>query len=282
MTTILPALDKLLACRKGDAKGHVWLVGAGPGDADLLTVKALRLISAAEVVVYDRLVSEEILALIPSDALCIDVGKKPGCHAMAQPQIDRLLVELATAGQRVIRLKGGDPFIFGRGGEEMLALREAGIPCEIVPGITAATGCAAATGIPLTHRGLAQSVRFITGHGKEGMPVLDWLSLRDPAQTLVFYMGLTWCEALSEELRAAGRQANTPVAIVERGTRADQRVTLTSLCQLADTVAREKPQSPALLIIGDVVSLYDATSIFTPSASKAATNCAEMPLSVIR
>ncbi|WP_380180690.1 uroporphyrinogen-III C-methyltransferase [Kalamiella sp. sgz302252] len=282
MTKLLPAFDKLLAARAGKAKGHVWLVGAGPGDAELLTVKALRLISSAEVVVYDRLVSEEILALIPSAALCIDVGKQPGSHAMAQTQINQLLVELAAAGQQVIRLKGGDPFIFGRGGEEMLALKEAGIACNIVPGITAATGCAAATGIPLTHRGLAQSVRFITGHGQQGLPQLEWQSLRDPRQTLVFYMGLTWCEALSENLRTAGRRANTPVAIIERGTRSDQRVITTTLKQLAETAARERPQSPALLIVGDVVALYDATSTFTPSASKAAIDCAEMPLSVIR
>ncbi|MGB9098655.1 uroporphyrinogen-III C-methyltransferase [Erwinia sp.] len=257
MTTQIAGLDKLLSGDlQQDRRGSVWLVGAGPGDVDLLTVKALRMIQQAEVVVYDRLVSQEILALIPPTALSIDVGKTPGFHGLKQAQINQLLVELASAGQTVIRLKGGDPFIFGRGGEEMTCVQEAGIACHIVPGITAATGCAAATGIPLTHRDMAQSVRFITGHGKDGKPQLDWYSLKDPRQTLVFYMGLTWCEALSERLIAFGREAETPVAIIERGTRADQRVSLTTLQQLAVTVAREKPQSPALLIVGDVVRLY--------------------------
>lgn len=257
MTIQIAGLDKLLSGDlQQDRRGSVWLVGAGPGDVDLLTVKALRMIQQAEVVVYDRLVSQEILALIPPTALSIDVGKTPGFHGLKQAQINQLLVELASAGQTVIRLKGGDPFIFGRGGEEMTCVQEAGIACHIVPGITAATGCAAATGIPLTHRDMAQSVRFITGHGKDGKPQLDWYSLKDPRQTLVFYMGLTWCEALSERLIAFGREAETPVAIIERGTRADQRVSLTTLQQLAVTVAREKPQSPALLIVGDVVRLY--------------------------
>lgn len=259
MTTHIAGLDKLLASESQRHQvGSIWLVGAGPGDPELLTVKALRLIQQAEVVVFDRLVSEAILALVPPGALSIDVGKTPGFHGMKQSQINQLLVELAAAGQKVIRLKGGDPFIFGRGGEEMASAQQAGIACHIVPGITAAVGCAAATGIPLTHRDMAQSVRFITGHGKEGKPKLDWYSLKDPCQTLVFYMGLTWCEALSERLIAFGRDAQTPVAIVERGTRADQRVTLTSLRQLAETVRREKPQSPALLIVGEVVQFYRA------------------------
>nr|WP_024967874.1 uroporphyrinogen-III C-methyltransferase [Pantoea sp. IMH] len=269
MTTLLPSLEKLLTSVKSCKAGAVWLVGAGPGDVDLLTVKALRLIEHAEVVVFDRLVSPEILALIPATALSIDVGKTPGFHGLKQTQINQLLVELAAAGQQVIRLKGGDPFIFGRGGEEMSCIREAGIACHIVPGITAATGCAAATGIPLTHRDMAQSVRFITGHGKEGRPDLAWHSLRDARQTLVFYMGLTWCEALSEALIAHGRRADTPVAIIEKGTRPDQRVMVTTLGELAETVKRQSPQSPSLLILGDVVSLYRATSTSTPSASKA-------------
>ena len=269
MTTLLPSLEKLLTSVKRSKAGAVWLVGAGPGDVDLLTVKALRLIENAEVVVFDRLVSPEILALIPATALSIDVGKTPGFHGLKQTQINQLLVELAAAGQQVIRLKGGDPFIFGRGGEEMSCIRDAGIACHIVPGITAATGCAAATGIPLTHRDMAQSVRFITGHGKEGRPDLAWQSLRDARQTLVFYMGLTWCEALSEALIAHGRRADTPVAIIEKGTRPDQRVMVTTLGELAETVKRHSPQSPSLLILGDVVSLYRATSTSTTSASKA-------------
>ncbi|MEM6159540.1 uroporphyrinogen-III C-methyltransferase [Erwinia sp. P6884] len=270
MTTILPSLEKLLTSAQSSKAGAVWLVGAGPGDVDLLTVKALRLIENAEVVVFDRLVSDEILARIPATALSIDVGKTPGFHGLKQAQINQLLVELAAAGQQVIRLKGGDPFIFGRGGEEMSCIQDAGIACHIVPGITAATGCAAATGIPLTHRDMAQSVRFITGHGKDGRPDLEWQSLRDARQTLVFYMGLTWCGALSERLIANGRRSDTPVAIVEKGTRADQRVIITTLAALPETVRQQSPQSPSLLILGDVVSLYRATSTSTPRASNAA------------
>lgn len=253
--------------------GSVWLVGAGPGAADLLTVRALRLIEQAQVVVYDRLVSAEVMALIPPEALCIDVGKTPGFHAMSQQQINQLLVDLARAGQQVLRLKGGDPFVFGRGGEEMQWLQQAGIACHIVPGITAATGCAAASGIPLTHRGLAQSVRFITGHHSSGKPEHDWRSLRDAQQTLVFYMGLTWCAELSAQLIAHGRDAATPVAIVERGTRADQRVLVTRLDRLAATVAEQQPQSPGLLIIGDVVGLYTAAQAAMHNAESAP--CAE-------
>ncbi|MTD26147.1 uroporphyrinogen-III C-methyltransferase [Erwinia sorbitola] len=257
MATKIPSLDKLLLRgATSQQAGAVWLVGAGPGAVDLLTVRALRLIEQADVVVYDRLVSAEILALIPPASLGIDVGKTPGFHGMKQSQINQLLADLALAGHQVIRLKGGDPFIFGRGGEEMVWLQQAGVTCHIVPGITAATGCAAASGIPLTHRDLAQSVRFITGHGRDGKPELDWQSLRDARQTLVFYMGLTWCAALSERLIASGRDAQTPVAIIERGTRVDQRTLITRLDQLAQTVAEQQPQSPSLLIVGDVVSLY--------------------------
>jgi len=276
MTAKIPSLDKLLAGNMVPGQqGAVWLVGAGPGAVDLLTVRALRLIEQAEVVVYDRLVSPEILALIPPGALSIDVGKTPVFHGMKQSQINQLLEDLARAGRQVVRLKGGDPFIFGRGGEEMVWLQKAGVTCHIVPGITAATGCAAASGIPLTHRDLAQSVRFITGHGRDGKPRLDWESLRDARQTLVFYMGLTWCEALSGQLILSGRDAATPVAIVERGTRADQRTLITRLDRLAQAVALHQPQSPSLLIVGEVVSLYRpdavqvATSTVIPSASKA-------------
>ncbi|MEJ5064726.1 uroporphyrinogen-III C-methyltransferase [Erwinia sp. MYb375] len=276
MTVKIPALDCLLAGGfPPGQQGQVWLVGAGPGAVDLLTVRALRLIEKAEVVVCDRLVGPDIMALIPPTALNIDVGKTPGFHGMKQSQINQLLVDLARAGRQVIRLKGGDPFIFGRGGEEMQWLQQAGVACHIVPGITAANGCAAATGIPLTHRDMAQSVRFITGHGRDGKPQLDWESLRDARQTLVFYMGLTWCEALSDQMILHGRDAHTPVAIIERGTRHDQRTHITRLDQLAQTVAERQPQSPGLLIVGDVVRLYRndadhaATSTFTPSASKA-------------
>lgn len=277
MTVKISSLDKLLMqWAATGTQGAVWLVGAGPGAVDLLTVRALRLIEQADVVVYDRLVSPEILALIPPQALSLDVGKTPGFHGMKQCQINQLLADLALAGRQVIRLKGGDPFVFGRGGEEMVWLQRNGVTCHIVPGITAATGCAAASGIPLTHRDMAQSVRFITGHGRDGKPRLDWESLRDEGQTLVFYMGLTWCAALSEQLIRHGRDAHTPVAIVERGTREDQRTLITRLDRLAQTVAAQQPQSPSLLIVGEVVNLhrpaaaYAATSTLTPSASKAA------------
>lgn len=199
MMTLLSALTAP-APGTSPATGRVWLVGAGPGDAELLTLKALRAIEQA--VVVDRLVSDEVLALIPPATLRIDAGKAPGRHGMKQQDINRLLVDLARAGHRVVRLKGGDPFIFGRGGEEMLALQHAGICCQVVPGITAAAGCAASTGIPLTHRDCAQSVQFITGHGKDGAPALN-----DPRQTLVFYMGLTWSAQVSRGLVENGRAA---------------------------------------------------------------------------
>lgn len=256
MTQRISALNTLLSGSAGESQGCVWLVGAGPGDAELLTLKALRLIGAADVVVYDRLVSEEVLALIPAATLALDVGKTPGFHGMKQSQISQLLVDLARSGRNVVRLKGGDPFIFGRGGEEMQQLQAAGINCQIVPGITAATGCAAACGIPLTHRDMAQSVRFITGHGKEGKPQLAWESLQDARQTLVFYMGLTWSAELSRQLCLHGRAAETPVAVVERGTRCDQRVLIATLATLEATIAHYQPQSPSLIIVGEVVNLY--------------------------
>lgn len=256
MTQRISALNTLLSGSAGESQGCVWLVGAGPGDAELLTLKALRLIGAADVVVYDRLVSEEVLALIPAATLALDVGKTPGFHGMKQSQISQLLVDLARSGRNVVRLKGGDPFIFGRGGEEMQQLQAAGINCQIVPGITAATGCAAACGIPLTHRDMAQSVRFITGHGKEGKPQLAWESLQDARQTLVFYMGLTWSAELSRQLCLHGRAAETPVAVVERGTRRDQRVLIATLATLEATIAHYQPQSPSLIIVGEVVNLY--------------------------
>ncbi|MGD8106229.1 uroporphyrinogen-III C-methyltransferase [Pantoea sp. FN0302] len=259
MTQRLPALNRLLSGGINQAQGSVWLVGAGPGDAELLTLKALRLLGEADVVVYDRLVSEEVLALIPTDTLALDVGKTPGFHGMKQHQISQLLVDLARSGRKVVRLKGGDPFIFGRGGEEMQQLQAAGIACDVVPGITAATGCAAACGIPLTHRDMAQSVRFITGHGKEGKPHLAWESLQDASQTLVFYMGLTWGAELSSQLRQHGRAAGTPVAVIERGTRHDQRVLITTLAQLPMTITHYQPLSPSLIIVGEVVRLYRAS-----------------------
>lgn len=257
MTQAIERLEKLFNFQSGDsAPGCVWLVGAGPGDVELLTLKALRLIKSADVVVYDRLVSDEIMAEVPSSTLSIDVGKKPGSHGLKQAQINQLLADLAASGRRVVRLKGGDPFIFGRGGEEMLFLQQAGITCQIVPGITAAAGCAAASGIPLTHRDCAQSLRLITGHGKSGEPQLDDASLAASNQTLVFYMGLNWSASISAQLQAHGRAADTPVAIIENGTRPDQRVMVTTLADLTITIAREQARSPALLLVGEVVRFY--------------------------
>jgi len=259
MTRAIDSLDKLLApAGVTKPQGAVWLVGAGPGDVELLTVKALRLLQRAEVVVYDRLVSEAVMAEVPESALCIDVGKQPGQHGLKQAQINQLLVDLARSGRNVIRLKGGDPFIFGRGGEEMVSLQEAGIRCEVVPGITAAVGCAAASGIPLTHRDCAQSLRLITGHGRSGEPQLDAAALSAENQTLVFYMGLSWSASISAQLQAQGRDPETPVAIIENGTRPDQRVLITTLGGLAETVAQEKPVSPSLLVVGEVVRFYRA------------------------
>ncbi|MDY0926563.1 uroporphyrinogen-III C-methyltransferase [Enterobacter sp. CFBP8995] len=257
MTQASESLDKLFnSSGREHPQGTVWLVGAGPGDVELLTLKAWRLINRADVVVYDRLVSEAIMAEVPSTTLAIDVGKQPGSHGLKQAQINQLLVDLARSGRQVVRLKGGDPFIFGRGGEEMVFLQQAGIACQVVPGITAAAGCAAASGIPLTHRDCAQSLRLITGHGKSGEPQLADASLATHNQTLVFYMGLKWSASISAQLLAQGRLAETPVAIIENGTRADQRVMITTLAELPQTVARERPQSPALLLVGEVVRFY--------------------------
>lgn len=259
MTLLIESLDKLLSPQGCvPQQGAVWLVGAGPGDVDLLTVKALRLLHRAEVVVYDRLVSEAVMAEVPESALCIDVGKRPGQHGLKQGQINQLLVDLARSGRQVIRLKGGDPFIFGRGGEEMVSLQQAGIRCEVVPGITAAVGCAAACGIPLTHRDCAQSLRLITGHGRNGEPQLDAAALAADNQTLVFYMGLSWSASISRQLQDHGRDATTPVAIIENGTRPDQRVLITTLAGLEQMVDQEKPVSPSLLLVGEVVRYYRA------------------------
>lgn len=238
-------------------RGKVWLVGAGPGDPDLLTVKALRLIQSADVVIHDRLVSPPIMALIPPSTRRIYVGKARSDHAVPQEDINHLLVSEAVAGQRVVRLKGGDPFIFGRGGEELAELAAAGIPFEVVPGITAANGCAAYAGIPLTHRDFAQSVRFITGHLKDDGVNLHWPELMDPQQTLVFYMGLVGLQAICEQLVAHGRDPQTPVALVEKGTTPQQRVVIATLATISERVAMEKVSAPTLTIIGDVVTLHE-------------------------
>lgn len=238
--------------------GCVALVGAGPGDVELLTVKALRRLQQAEVVVFDRLVGEEIVALIPSTAERFDVGKRCGAPSLSQEAINRLLVQQARRGKRVVRLKGGDPFVFGRGGEEALCLAEAGIPYEVVPGITAALGCAAASQIPLTHRGLARSVTLVTGHLQDGNCFAPWQALVKGGGTLVFYMGLEQAERIEQGLLAAGMTQDLPVALVVAGTSARQQVITTCLGALSQQALALKGQSPVLMILGEVVALRDA------------------------
>jgi uroporphyrin-III C-methyltransferase/precorrin-2 dehydrogenase/sirohydrochlorin ferrochelatase len=237
--------------------GKVWLVGAGPGDPDLLTVKALRLLQTCDVVIYDRLVSPAIMTLMPESLRKIYVGKARSEHAVPQDNINQLLVDEARAGHKVLRLKGGDPFIFGRGGEEIEELAAANIPFEVVPGITAASGCSAYAGIPLTHRDYAQSVRFITGHLKNDEVNLRWPELMDPTQTLVFYMGLVGLQAICEQLIQHGRDPQTPVALIEKGTTPQQRVVIATLATINERVHAEHVTAPTLTIIGDVVKLHD-------------------------
>jgi uroporphyrin-III C-methyltransferase/precorrin-2 dehydrogenase/sirohydrochlorin ferrochelatase len=236
--------------------GEVYLVGAGPGDPDLLTFKALRLMQKAEVVLYDRLVSEPILAMVRKDADFIYVGKRKAEHAVPQNQINELLLKHAQQGKRVLRLKGGDPFIFGRGAEEIDLLAEHNIPFQVVPGITAASGCASYAGIPLTHREHSQSVRFITGHVKDGILDFRWKEFVEDSQTLVFYMGLTGLNQICAKLIEHGKSLDTPAALIERGTLPDQRVHIGTLSDLPDIVRRKNVHAPTLLVIGGVVSLH--------------------------
>jgi uroporphyrin-III C-methyltransferase/precorrin-2 dehydrogenase/sirohydrochlorin ferrochelatase len=246
--------------------GEVYLIGAGPGDPDLMTFKAVRLLQSADVVLYDRLVSAPIVDLARRDAERIYVGKARADHAVPQGEINQLLVDIALQGKRVVRLKGGDPFIFGRGGEEIELLAEHNIPFQVVPGITAASGAACYAGIPLTHRDHAQSVRFITGHLKDGSVDHDWSQFQNTAETLVFYMGLAGLPIICEQLQAFGRAADTPIAMVERGTLIEQRVLTGTLNTMADIVAREKPRAPTLIIVGDVVSLHRKLAWFGESS----------------
>jgi uroporphyrin-III C-methyltransferase len=239
------------------ANGAVWLVGAGPGDPDLLTVKALKILQTADVVVHDGLVSDEILDLSPTNARRISVAKRKSRHSYGQDEINRMLVAFALDGLTVVRLKGGDPFIFGRGGEELEACRAAGVDCQIVPGVTAALAASANAGAPLTHRGSAQAVTFVTGHAAAGKePDLDWKSLARPNQTVVIYMGLSQAAPIAARLMAAGRIGSTPALIVENASRADERRLVTTLAGLAEAAARLS--GPALLIVGEAMALAQA------------------------
>jgi uroporphyrin-III C-methyltransferase len=262
-----PIVSDLVALGGGEGKAHaprraagkVWLVGAGPGDPELLTLKAVRVLKSADVVVHDRLVAAEILDLVPERARRLYVGKQKARHALPQNDINALLVGLAREGLTVVRLKGGDPFVFGRGGEEMLACRAAEVECEVVPGVSAALAASAGAGAPLTHRGLAQAVTFVTGHAqKGGEPELDWAALATANHTVVVYMGLSTAPLIAERLIAAGRAPSTPVAIVENASQAGERRAVTTLAGLPETAAGF--EGPAILIIGEVSALALASA----------------------
>ncbi len=256
-------LEQTLLQQEQDTQlGEVYLVGAGPGAPDLLTFRALRLMQQADVVVYDRLVSPEILDLARRDAEKIYVGKQRQDHALPQESINTLLADLAKAGKRVVRLKGGDPFIFGRGGEEIETLMQQGINFQVVPGITAASGCATYAGIPLTHRDHAQSCTFVTGHLKDNSINLNWTQLAAPNQTIVIYMGLVGLEKICQSLIAHGSPNDLPIAIVQQGTTTNQKVVTGTLTTLPDLVARQDIKPPTLIIIGTVVTLHDKLNWF--------------------
>jgi uroporphyrin-III C-methyltransferase/precorrin-2 dehydrogenase/sirohydrochlorin ferrochelatase len=254
--------------RPSKEMGEVYLVGAGPGDPDLLTFRALRLMQQADVVVYDRLVAKPILDMTRHDAEHIYVGKERDKHTLRQEEINKLLARLAKQGKRVLRLKGGDPFIFGRGGEEIDTLAAEGVPFQVIPGITAAAGCASYAGIPLTHRDYAQSVTFVTGHLKDGSMNLNWPMLAQPNQTIVFYMGLVGLPVICRELQQHGVGGDMPIALIQQGTTHMQRVYTGTLATIQEIVEKEKPKPPTLIIVGRVVELQEKLAWFeTPPHS---------------
>ncbi len=250
--------------------GKVFLVGAGPGDPDLLTLRAHRLLSEADVVVYDRLISEAIMSLVPAGITRIPVGKSSGHHSVRQDDTNRMLVSLARTGRRVVRLKGGDPFVFGRGGEEALYLKRHGVAFEVVPGVTAAVACAAYAGIPLTHRGVSRGFQVVTGHLREdGELELDWRALSNPDSTLVIYMGLASLELVVDRLVDAGLPADTPAALIQDGTTIEQRTFVATLESLPDLAQFHRVVPPALVLIGRTVALAGELGWFLPREERA-------------
>lgn len=253
--------------------GTVYLVGSGPGAIDLMTVRATRLIGEADAIVYDHLIAEGVLDLAKQGAELIYAGKQASNHALPQEALNLLLVRLAKEGKNVVRLKGGDPFIFGRGGEEIETLFENGIAFEVVPGVTAAAGCAAYAGIPLTHRDHAQTVTFATGHLKDGSVNLDWPALARPHQTVVFYMGVGGLPEICQQMTAHGLPPDHPAAVVQHGTTSRQKVVTATLSTLADAVVQAQITSPALIIVGTVVSLHEQLDWFKPAGQPPLNDC---------